>query len=151
MAIPAGVAITAVALVVDFGGHSFTTHLFNPRVDRGAFDLFAGAVVAGVTVLMGLTAATIAAAAAVGSTSPRQHELLHELVGSRLWFFPTAGLICALTTLAAAAYGFPRSGATVLAETILGIVAAVAFILLNGKAAAILIGAPTDEARGPKG
>jgi malonyl CoA-acyl carrier protein transacylase len=144
MAIPVGVTLTGVALIVDFGWHTFTTSLLHPRVDSNAFDLFAGAVVASVTVLMGLTAATIAAAAAVTRVSEQQRAALRQVVGSPLWFFPTAGLICALTSLAAAAYGFPRSGGTVLAETILGIVGATAFIILNARAAAIIIGAPAD-------
>ena len=148
LAIPAGVALTAVAIIVDFGWHSFTTALFHPKVRPGAFDLFAGAVVAGVTVLMGLTAATIAAAAAVTRITNAQRASLTSVLGSPLWFFPTAGLICALTSLAAAAYGFRRSGGTVLAETILGIVGAVAFIILNARAASILLGAPVDASSG---
>jgi hypothetical protein len=124
----------------EIGWHRFANHLLHPHVDSGAYDLLTASLVGAIAVLLGITAATFAAGAAVGSMGAPKHERLHLLVNSRLWFLPSTLLMYTLAALASTAYGFPRYSSAILIQAGLGVGAWFAFVLLNAKAAAMMLG-----------
>ena len=65
-----------------------------------------------------------------------------------LWTLPSTFLAYTLAVILGTAYGFPRHARLLAGDGVLGVAALIAFIVLNAKAAALLIKDSGQKSRG---